>query len=489
MQHSVVSDSAVTSSTARGKFITSLRKVSGMNRKACKYCEADYDSAEQLTQHLVEAHDHEELGRIDRRRVEQYEQQSSTRLRERAPDVPLSRRAAIAIVGVGLVGSIVGVSRSVRAQTQITDWNDLDDVRKDLGDDYHLANDLTPETDGYEGIGDDFEPIGSSESFKGTFNGDGHTIKELQINKSESNLGLFGTIGSDGLVENVVLQDVSVSQTDTSGEHVGGLFGVNAGEVNASIVTGDVSSTSEEGDSFSPGSRVGGLGGNNQGSVSECAANVTVDAPDGSENGGLVGILWNGGEISDSYVLGSANGENDVGGLVGILAPSGEGDIHRSYATGNVHGDAVTNDTAGGLVGLGRSGGTVEDSYWDRGTTNRGDAVGDDGGNTTSRLEGFGDPDDTEPADEMTGGDALDDSNMEALEEETWQTVVEGEPIDNQTPAEDGYPILQAIDTDLQLEAQGILFDDDGDDGPTITISNSTISGSETGIQIGSDDD
>ena len=37
--------------------------------------------------------------------------------------------------------------------TEISDWNDL------TGD-YVLVNDLDSGTDGYAGIGDDFEPIG-----------------------------------------------------------------------------------------------------------------------------------------------------------------------------------------------------------------------------------------------------------------------------------------------------------------------------------------
>ena len=43
---------------------------------------------------------------------------------------------------------------------EISDWNDLDNVRNDLSGDYVLVNDLDSETDGYAGIGDDFEPIG-----------------------------------------------------------------------------------------------------------------------------------------------------------------------------------------------------------------------------------------------------------------------------------------------------------------------------------------
>ena len=43
---------------------------------------------------------------------------------------------------------------------EISDWNDLDNVRNDLTSDYILVNDLDSGTAGYAGIGDDWNPIG-----------------------------------------------------------------------------------------------------------------------------------------------------------------------------------------------------------------------------------------------------------------------------------------------------------------------------------------
>ena len=92
---------------------TLLRHMGG--KPACDYCGRQCESDEHLTQHLTAQHDPEELSRIDRKRVEQYEQASSSQLGERVPDVSLSRRATLGIVGVGFVGGVVGLGGSAMA--------------------------------------------------------------------------------------------------------------------------------------------------------------------------------------------------------------------------------------------------------------------------------------------------------------------------------------------------------------------------------------
>ena len=71
--------------------------------------------------------------------------------------------------------------------------------------------------------------------------------------------------------------------------------------------------------------------------------------------GGLVGYQ-DGGQISQSYMLGEVGGSNNIGGLV----VRSNGTISESYATGSVSG----NSYVGGLVGN-QSGGTTASSYWD----------------------------------------------------------------------------------------------------------------------------
>src|SRR5262249_6979003 len=53
-----------------------------------------------------------------------------------------------------------------------------------------------------------FTPI---PNFAGLFDGQGQTIANLTIASTAQNVGLFGTIGSTGVVRNVNLADVTVS--------------------------------------------------------------------------------------------------------------------------------------------------------------------------------------------------------------------------------------------------------------------------------------
>ncbi len=449
----------------------------------CQYCEQAFQTESKLVAHLSAAHSQEELSRIDRKRVDHYGQESRSLLRKLADDSRISRRAALATVGVGTLGTITGFGAGVSVQTgpeEIKTWGDLDAVRDNLSGNFVLVNDLDKDTTGYTGTGDDWTPIGTvsdsiggegtagysgtgddstpvgpnSSGFNGEFDGNGHTIADLTIDTTNSNVGLFGKIDSGGTVKDTVLKRVDVTGGGSFGEHIGGLFGYSNGTVRTSFVTGNVSSPSS-----STTARVGGVGGRvgTDGTVTECGADVTVEATNsGGEIGGLLGQVWQGGIVEDSYATGDVTGGNDVGGLVGIVSPTDQGnkdEVRLCYATGDVTGS--TSSTTGGLVGKNGSGttGLVEKSYWDKGTTNRPDAIGTDSGDSNT-LIGYGSTGDTEPASEMQGPEA--ETNMSELDfvsPDTWRTVEKSDT----NAKENGYPILQSIDAEPQLQTQGIF--------------------------------
>lgn len=440
----------------------------------CRYCGEVIASDEALTEHFAETHNRDELSRIDQKRVEQYTQGEalSARLRDKASVPQVSRRGVLTTVGVGAVSIISGFG-GVTAQTgpiEITDWNDLDDIRNNLSETYVLANDLDKDTAGYAGIGDDWTPVGTTTTgFDGEFDGNGNTISDLTIDTTVSEVGLFGKIDSNGIVKNIVLKQVDVTGGGSFGRHIGGVFGYSNGTVETSFVTGSVSSPSSQATA-----RVGGVGGRvgTDGSVTECGADVTVEATNsGGEIGGLLGQVWQGGVVEDSYATGDVTGDNDVGGLVGIVSPSDRGDkdeVRRCYATGDVTGS--TSSTTGGLVGKNGRGttGLVEKSYWDKGTTNRPDAIGTDSGDSNT-LIGYGSTGDTEPASEMQGSEA--EANMSELDfVNIWETV---ETSDTDA-TNDGYPILQNINRASQLgveESSAVIVVK----GDNVTLSNNTI--------------
>ena len=219
----------------------------------------------------------------------------------------------------------------------------------------------THETGGWAPIGDNSTDSDASR-FTATFDGRGHTISNLYINRpSTSNVGLFGRLGTGSNVRNLGIEGGSV----TGHENVGGLAGANVGTIRACYATGDASGSSV----------VGGFVGNiSNGSISACYA--TGDATGVSYIGGLVGLNTNG-TISACYATGDATGTAGwVGGLVGWNLEA----ISACYATGDATG---TGSTVGGLVG--QNGSTVTNSYFDYEASNR--PVADPYSKTTAQLQ------------------------------------------------------------------------------------------------------
>ncbi|MBC6414695.1 MAG: cadherin-like beta sandwich domain-containing protein [Chromatiales bacterium] len=179
-------------------------------------------------------------------------------------------------------------------------------------------------------------PIGSEDQpFSAVFEGNDHTISNLMIDRHADNIGLFGQTANNSQITNIGLLNVDVTGRD----QVGGLVGINEGDITKSHATGDVTGWSI----------IGGLVGRNgdfngDGSITNSYA--TGDVTGSFFNvGGLVGWNNDGGSITNSYATGDV-----TGGVVGGLVGSNEGDITSSYAIGDVTGD---DDVGGGKVGRG----------------------------------------------------------------------------------------------------------------------------------------
>ena len=79
--------------------------------------------------------------------------------------------------------------------------------------------------------------------FDGTFDGGGHTVSNLFINRTTDNIGLFGVTGSGSVVRNVGLPFAKV----TGKQGVGALVGrVASGKITGSFSTGSVTGTSND---------------------------------------------------------------------------------------------------------------------------------------------------------------------------------------------------------------------------------------------------
>ena len=173
--------------------------------------------------------------------------------------------------------------------------------------------------------------------FKGTFNGNGHTISNLKINRSDADYqGLFGSL-SGATIRNLKLEDVDVIGQN----YVGGLAGSIASSptIENISVTGTVQGIE----------KVGGLAGN---MGVTCATNLYSGVTTKGEKtvGGLVGYIG-AKQLSNSFSTGdvygiAATGGLEIGGFVGHLRTSKAENI---YAAGNVH--APNSGNVGGVIG------------------------------------------------------------------------------------------------------------------------------------------
>lgn len=224
---------------------------------------------------------------------------------------------------------------------QITTCDELNETRDNLTAHYVLMNDINfSECDlGYT-TGEGWLPIGNdTNSFEGYFNGSGHSIYDLFIDRSDTNyIGLFGKAVA-AIIEDVHLENVNV----IGGNKTGGLageFSNSQGQISYSIVTGNV--TGEN--------RVGGLVGHNSYSeITQSSFEGNVIGTGEDYTGGLVGFNEEGG-ISASSSTGNVTGENRVGGLVGFH--QGTQILLSSYSDVFVEG----NDFVGGLIGANHQG-------------------------------------------------------------------------------------------------------------------------------------
>ncbi len=238
-------------------------------------------------------------------------------------------------------------------------------------------------------------PIGNSSGYSGTFNGDGHTISGLYIDSTADDQGLFGYVGSYVGTGGTV-KDLSVSGSVSGNNFVGGVVGDNSGTVINCAFSGSVKGS---------GIYVGGVVGLNSSGDSSASASVTncyntgtVTGPDsgsGSYVGGVVGSNSFSATVTNCYNTGkvsgpdSVNGETivNVGGVVGSNSFSAT--VTNCYNTGEVSGlDSGSDSNVGGVVGQ-NFGGTVENCYnigevssLDSGSdSNVGGVVGQNGGN------------------------------------------------------------------------------------------------------------
>ena len=198
--------------------------------------------------------------------------------------------------------------------------------------------------------GKDWTPIGTDydNSYKGTFDGGGHTITGLTFTTNDEYAGLFGWLNRAGTVKNVVMEGVQITSNQIYGGSIGGVVGYSWGTIENCSVSGSVSGTVYVGGVV--GAQIGG-------SITGCSSSATVKGT--VDVGGVAGQTNSSATLTACYATGNVTIEinpakNIAGGsLVGMNAGSS---LLACYATGNV-------TSTGSSTGYVHIGGFLGDNY------------------------------------------------------------------------------------------------------------------------------
>ena len=206
--------------------------------------------------------------------------------------------------------------------------------------------------------GKDWTPIGTDydNSYKGTFDGGGHTITGLTFTTNDEYAGLFGWLNRAGTVKNVVMEGVQITSNQIYGGSIGGVVGSGWGTIENCSVSGSVSGTVYVGGVV--GVQIGG-------SITGCSSSATVKGM--VDVGGVAGQTNSSATLTACYATGNVIIEIDPvknisgGGLVGFNGGNG---VLACYATGNVTstGSSTGNVHIFGLLGDNYT--TVTACYW-----------------------------------------------------------------------------------------------------------------------------
>ena len=214
-----------------------------------------------------------------------------------------------------------------------------------------------------------WEPIGnyqeegenSTHIFKGTFNGNYHTINNLYINSDQNYRGLFG-YAENATITGVVIEGIKDKESTEENAKIVSIKGKSyVGAIAGYIDHCIIANCANNADIESSSQYVGGIIGYGA-KISEIVGvynkgNITGD---GNYVGGIAGIMSASDDthiVKYSYNIGTIKGNSHVGGILGCA--SNYGRIYNSYNLGKI----VSVSTVGGITGKVRAYGRVTYCY------------------------------------------------------------------------------------------------------------------------------
>lgn len=202
------------------------------------------------------------------------------------------------------------------------------------------------------------KPNSSSYGYAGTFDGQGHTVKNLYVDNVQG-AGLFGQV--TGQIKNLTVEGNIYASTATHAGGIAGMLKENAGKtvlISNCVSKVNITFTGTSNYVYA-GGIVGYCGANSDTStnvIDNCSYYGTITAKNGSCAGGILGAMTNRNvTIKNSTNYGTITAKNNVGGILGIhnesspKAPAGK--ILGCYNAGTVSGQTNVGGIAGCFKG------------------------------------------------------------------------------------------------------------------------------------------
>lgn len=202
------------------------------------------------------------------------------------------------------------------------------------------------------------KPNSSSYGYAGTFDGQGHTVKNLYVDNVQG-AGLFGQV--TGQIKNLTVEGNIYASTATHAGGIAGMLKENAGKtvlISNCVSKVNITFTGTSNYVYA-GGIVGYCGANSDTStnvIENCSYYGTITAENGSCVGGILGAMINRNvTIKNSTNYGTITAKNNVGGILGIhnesspKAPAGR--ILGCYNAGTVSGQTNVGGIAGCFKG------------------------------------------------------------------------------------------------------------------------------------------
>lgn len=241
--------------------------------------------------------------------------------------------------------------------------------------------------------------------YTGTFDGAGHTISNLKVDNSSADYqGFVGYLGSGGAIQNLTLDE---NCSVTGSDNVGGICGENYGTIKNCYNSASVS-----------GSRmyVGGVcGSSTSGTITNCGNGGAVTSSSDFV-GGVCGYSYKNSTIKNCYNTGTVSSSYDyVGGICGLNRST----IESCYNTGSVSGRS----DVGGVCGINYENSTITKCYWLY-TAYTGNGIGTDENGTSENVV-------AKTAEQFASGEVCWLLNGSASENVSWyQNLNNGQTVD-----------------------------------------------------------